>query len=98
MFRVHALTVCCVLVFAGGLPAGDIADLVARAGRALRPNEDKQPPRCKRVHGEVIDLNLDSVALKPGDIADVARCEKLESLSLISTSVTDDQLKLLVGL
>ena len=79
--------------------AGGVADLVARAERTTRPSEDKQPPRCKRdPAGEVIDLNLDHVALKPGDIAAVATCGKLESLSLIATNVTDAQLKLLVGL
>jgi hypothetical protein len=97
--RNHVLAVCCLLASSGGLSAGDIADLVARADRTTRPNEDKQPPRCKRdPAGEIIDLNLDSVALKPGDIADVAKRDKLEPLSLIATNVTDDQLKLLVGL
>lgn len=79
--------------------AGDIAGLVARAERTTRPGEEKQPPRCKRdPAGAVIGLNLDHVALNPGDIAAVATCGKLESLSLIATNVTDDQLRLLVGL
>jgi hypothetical protein len=38
------------------------------------------------------------VELKPGDIAGVAKCGMLESLSLIATNVTDDQLKILAGL
>jgi hypothetical protein len=93
------LAMCGLLAFSGSLSAGDIAALVTRAENTPRKNEKSQPPRCKRDQaGEIIALNLDSVELKPGDIADVAKCGKLESLSLGGTNVTDDQLKLLVEL
>jgi hypothetical protein len=95
----RVLVVCCLLSGSGSLSAGDIDALVTRAENTPRKNEDRQPPRCKRNQaGEIVALNLDSVELKPGDVADVAKCARLESLSLIGTNVTDDQLKLLVGL
>ena len=95
----RVLAVCGLLALSGSLSAGDVAALVTRAENTPRKNEESQPPRCVRDQaGEVVALNLDAVVLKPGDVADVATCGKLELLSLIGTNVTDDQLKLLVGL
>jgi hypothetical protein len=92
------LVICCAFAFPGSLWAGGIDALVRRAESTPRKNEKSQP-RCKRDHAkEIVALNLDSVELRPGDIAEVVKCDKLESLSLIGTNVTDDQLKLLVGL
>lgn len=77
----------------------DITDLVARANQTSRPARQEKQPRVKfNDSGEVIGLNLDYVVLLPGDLEEVAKCHHLESLSLAATSVTDDQLKLLVDL